>query len=55
MAKAYECDACGDLFKTGKVLEVFMRYDCRETHWDFCPNCQKEFENWLKRKEGRKK
>lgn len=57
MAKAYECDVCGVLFKREKApdITIVVRHDYEERHKDLCPECQTELENWLKEKEKRKK
>ena len=51
MAKAYECDVCGGLFKRECVPDVAVvvyYHGYGETRKDLCPECQKELENWLK-------
>lgn len=57
MANAYECDVCGDLFKRKSIPDVVVvvyHHNYGETRKDLCPKCQKELEDWLKGKEGKK-
>jgi rubredoxin len=57
MAKAYECDVCGTLFKrkgASDAAVVVYYHGYGEERKDLCPKCQKELETWLKGKESRK-
>ena len=58
MAKAYECDVCGDFFKrndTPDIAIVVYHYGHGDMRQDLCPKCQEELENWLKEKKGKRK
>ena len=41
MSKAYQCDRCGCYFRT--VYSGGVKVDA-----DFCPECVRSFEKWLK-------
>ena len=52
MAKAYECDVCGNLFKREPNVKIV---DYHGNAKELCPECQKELENWIKGKKGKRK
>lgn len=52
MAKAFKCDRCGKMYEYDKVPEICMtvyRNNYADRYLDFCEDCQKQLERWLRK------
>ena len=54
----YVCDKCGKEIEHGNATHLTIKARSEEdfdSHLDLCPQCDKEFEKWLKEKQNDRK